>query len=98
MRITTQMINRSSRKSGLPGMQTSLLNQLNKTGNSAGGIFLDKIGGRNSGLFSSKVGTVQKSTYERLEKSAERLKNSADTITVDRWNIKFVTIFNIILT
>lgn len=68
MRITTQMVNESARKAGLPINGTSLVNYLN--GNSSDTL-LNAL---------NKSGTTDAATrtkYERLEKAADQLSEAA---------------------
>ena len=73
MRITTQMLNETARKTGVPLNSTSLLNHIYNNGsdNSLSGIL-------NKG--STTVDTKQKSSYEKLEKNAGQLQKSADNL------------------
>lgn len=74
MRITTQMLNETARKTGMPINRGSLLNHLN---NSASDDSLLKA--LNKG--SSAADTKQKSSYEKLEKSANQLQKRASNLT-----------------
>ena len=74
MRITTQMLNETARKTGMPINSGSLLNHLN---NSVPNDSLLKA--LNKG--SSVANTKQKSSYEKLEKSANQLRKRADNLT-----------------
>jgi cell division protein FtsB len=71
MRITTQMVNESARKAGLPVNNTSLLNYINKDSSTTENSLLDALNKN------SKVNSTQKSSYEQLEKSANALEGSA---------------------
>ena len=73
MRITTQMLNETSRKAGLPINNTSLLNHIN------GGSDGDLLKVLNKGK-SNAADTKQKSNYEKLEKEAGGLKKKADSL------------------
>lgn len=77
MRVTTQMLNESSRKAGLPIHDTSLLNYINK-GNSGNGL-LDAVSGKNS-QNTGKAGRMQKYGYEKMEKLAGGLCQSAEAL------------------
>ena len=68
MRITTQMLNRSARKAGLPINNTSLLNYIN--GNS-GNTMLNALNK------SSTTDAATKTKYEKLEKAADQLSEAA---------------------
>lgn len=73
MRITTQMVNETARKAGVPINNTSLLNHIN------GGSDGDLLKVLNKGK-SSAENTKQKSNYEKLEKEADGLKKKADSL------------------
>ena len=67
MRVTTQMLNESARRAGLPVNNVSLLNYIN--GNDSGNSLLNALNEKNN----SAVNTVKKSSYEKLEKAADQL-------------------------
>ena len=69
MRITTQMLNESARKAGLPINSTSLLNYIN--GNSNNNTLLSALNK------SSATDAATKSKYEKLEKAADQLSEAA---------------------
>ncbi len=71
MRITTQMLNETARKTGVPINNTSLLNHIN------GGSDGDLLKVLNKGK-TSAADTKQKINYEKLEKEADGLKKRAD--------------------
>ena len=81
MRITTQMINEGARKAGLPIQGNSLLNYLKK----------DKItslfGSMNENLYgitgNTSVDSVKKSSYEKLEKTANKLMDIVESFTAE---------------
>lgn len=74
MRITTQMLNETARKAGIPINNTSLLNHINNNGSSSNLLSaLNKSGSRT-------VDTKQKSSYEKLEKNADQLQKRADSL------------------
>lgn len=77
MRVTTQMLNESARKAGLPLHDTSLLNYINK-GNSGNGL-LDAISNKN-GQNTGNVSRMQKYGYEKMEKLAGGLCQSAEAL------------------
>ena len=68
MRITTQMLNRSARKAGLPINNTSLLNYINGNSNNTLLSALNK---------SSNTDAATKTKYEKLEKTADQLSEAA---------------------
>lgn len=74
MRITNQMLNESARKAGLPVNHMSLLNYVNNT--DSGNSLLNAL--NKSG---SAENTVKKTGYEKLEKMAENLLQSAEIFT-----------------
>lgn len=73
MRITTQMLNETARKTGVPINSGSLLNHLN---NSASNDSLLKALNKGSSAMDAK----QKSDYEKLEKNAGQLQKQADKL------------------
>lgn len=74
MRITTQMLNETARKTGIPINDTSLLNHIynNGSGNSLLNV-LNKSG-------NSAADAKQKNSYEKLEKTAGQLQKRADNL------------------
>ena len=68
MRITTQMLNESARKAGLPINGTSLLNYINGNSNNTLLNALNK---------SSATDAATKTKYEKLEKAADQLSEAA---------------------
>lgn len=70
MRVTTQMLNDSARRAGLPMRDTSLLDYINKDGSSNG-----LLGVSNSKM--SAVDSMKKKTYENIEKEAGDLSDKA---------------------
>ncbi|MBD5546167.1 MAG: hypothetical protein HDQ97_01975 [Lachnospiraceae bacterium] len=68
MRITTQMLNESARKAGLPVNGTSLLNYINGNSNNTLLNALNK---------SSATDAATKTKYEKLEKAADQLSEAA---------------------
>lgn len=75
MRITTQMINNTAKKTGIPVMQTSLLDYINKKEDTADTL-LDAV---QSGQ-SQAVSTANRTKYEKLEKAAEELTAQAEKL------------------
>lgn len=73
MRVTTQMLNESARRAGLPVNNTSLLNYVNG-GASGSKSLLDALQSKASGQAKS----ADKSKYVKLEKAAEGLGRQAD--------------------
>lgn len=76
MRVTTQMLNESARKAGLPIHNQSLLNYINgeNTGNDLINALNQKTG---------SVNTEKKSAYEKLEQAADELRQKAETFTAE---------------
>lgn len=77
MRVTTQMLNESARKAGLPLHNTSLLDYINK-GND-GNSLLDAISQKND-QNTGKVSRMQKYGYEKMEKMAGGLCQNAEVL------------------
>lgn len=75
MRITTQMLNETARKTGIPINNTSLLNHIYNNG-SGGDLLsvLNKKGG-------SAADAQQKSKFEKLERTAGQLQKRADSLS-----------------
>ena len=76
MRITTQMLNESARKAGLPVNNTSLLNYINK--DSSQNTLLQAL---NKSRSTGAVAATKKSEYEKLEKAADQLQQKAEIFT-----------------
>ena len=72
MRITTQMLNESARKAGLPINGTSLLNYINGNSNNTLLNALNK---------NSTTDAATKTKYEKLEKTADQLSEAASAFT-----------------
>lgn len=73
MRITTQMLNRSAQKAGLPSNRTSLVNYIR--GNNSNVSLANALSKTNKAADATK-----KSDYEKLEKSADQTAASADRL------------------
>lgn len=80
MRITTQMLNESARKAGLPINNMSLLNFVNKDSSATGNSLLDALNKN------SNVNSLEKSNYEKLEKSAGALEQAASVLASEDTN------------
>lgn len=76
MRVTTQMLNESARKAGLPVNRVSLLNYVN--GGNSNNSLLSALTQKSSNADSTK-----KTNYEKLEKAADRLAQKADVFTAE---------------
>lgn len=74
MRITTQMLNESAKKAGLPVNNMSLLNFINNDSSTTGNVLLDALNKNTT------VNSFEKSNYEKLEKSAETLEKAASVL------------------
>ncbi|MDE7253258.1 MAG: hypothetical protein K2O32_10005 [Acetatifactor sp.] len=74
MRVTTQMLNESARRAGLPVNGTSLLNYVNGSGKNNSNSLLSALKSKSS----NKVSAVDKGKYEKMEKAAEKLGKQAD--------------------
>ena len=74
MRITTQMLNESARQSGLPINRSSLLDYLKKDGTSNPLLETLNI---NKGTV---LDVAKKNNYEKLDKEADKLTHSAQTL------------------
>ena len=77
MRITTQMVNESARKFGLPINNTSLLNYIKTNG--TGNTLLDAL---NKSKETSE-NSAQKNSYEKLNKEAAQLTQVAESLLQD---------------
>jgi len=73
MRITTQMLNRSAQRAGLPTNRTSLLNYIN--GNNSNVSLANALSKSNRAADATK-----KADYEKLEKSADQTAASTDKL------------------
>ena len=77
MRITTQMVNESARKSGLPINNTSLLNYIKTDG--TGNTLLDALNKNKE----TSENSAQKNSYEKLDKEADQLTQVAENLLQD---------------
>ena len=68
MRITTQMLNETARKTGLPVNNSSLLNYVNKKDNNS-------LLGSLQNSMTQKSDIAKKKSYEKLEDAADSLTN-----------------------
>lgn len=83
MRITTQMLNESARKAGLPINNTSLLNYIKNDG--TGNTLLDALNKKKE----TAATAAQKSDYEKLDKEADQLTQAAEVLLKDGENSLF---------
>lgn len=95
MRMTTQMLDISAKKTGLPYTQgNSLLDYVNNSQSGSGNTLLDALNkssksssgtssafGYNSADISTLLGALNKTGYEKIEKKAEQLVQSANVFT-----------------
>lgn len=77
MRITTQMVNESARKSGIPINNTSLLNYIKTDG--TGNTLLDALNKNKE----TSENSAQKNSYEKLDKEADQLTQVAGSLLQD---------------
>ena len=80
MRITTQMLNESARKAGLPINHTSLLNYIKSDGKQ--NTLLDALN-------KSNETSVKTGSYEKIEKEADKLMQTANNLLQDGENSLF---------
>lgn len=80
MRVTTQMLNESARKAGLPINNTSLLNYIKNEG--TGNTLLDALN-------KSNETSVKKGGYEKIDKEADQLMQAANNLLQDGENSLF---------
>lgn len=80
MRVTTQMLNESARKAGLPINNTSLLNYIKNEG--TGNTLLDALN-------KSNEISVKKGGYEKIDKEADQLMQAANNLLQDGENSLF---------
>lgn len=78
IRITKQMLNRTSRRMGVSSRGSSLLRSNSKSSNARGSSLLAKLG--TTGISTAKSNNLKKNAYEKLEKSAEKLKKSSGAL------------------
>lgn len=74
MRVTTQMLNQTAKRTGIPINQNNLLSYINNDSSSDGNTLLDALNKNH------KVSTEMVSNYKKLEKSAESLREQAEKL------------------
>lgn len=74
MRVTTQMLNETAKRTGIPINQNNLLSYINNDSSSNGNTLLDALNKNN------KVSSAMVSNYKKLGKSAESLKEQAEKL------------------
>ena len=79
MRITTQMLNESARKTGLPVNGTSLLNYINNDDRNNNSL-LSALNKKTTSVFDVE----NKKKYEKLGKEADKLTDSASVLQQER--------------
>lgn len=86
MRITTQMLNESARKAGLPVNNTSLLNYIN--GDGTNNSLLEALNKNKKAA--AAVDSESKKNYEKLEKEADKLAQATEAMLQKDENNLFV--------
>ena len=77
MRITTQMLNETARKAGMPVNNSSLLNYVNNKNNNS---LLDNL--QNS--MTQKSELAKRTSYEKLEAASDALEDAAKALTNEK--------------
>lgn len=77
MRITTQMLNETARKAGIPVNNSSLLNYINKKDNTS---LLDSL----QSNAAQKSDAAKKKSYEKLDNAADALEEAAKALISDK--------------
>lgn len=75
MRITTQMLNETAKRTGIPIHQTNLLGYINNDSSAGGDTLLDALNGKKN-----KVSTQAVSNYKKAEKAAQSLKEQSEKL------------------
>ena len=78
MRVTTQMLNETARKAGLPINNSTLLDYINN--DSSADSMLNSINGSTSAATQMLKAKVSKTGYENTDKSSEDLQNAIDKL------------------
>lgn len=74
MRITTQMLNETAKRTGIPVCQNNLLSYINNESSSGQNTLLDSLNKKD------KVSSAAISNYKKLDKAASSLKTQADKL------------------
>ena len=74
MRVTTQMLNETAKRTGIPINQNNLLSYINNDSSSNGNTLLDALNKNN------KVSSAMVSNYKKMQKSAESLKEQSEKL------------------
>lgn len=77
MRVTTQMLNETARKTGMPVNNSSLLNYVNKKDNNS---LLNSLQNNTT----QKANAAQKKSYEKLGDAADSLEEASKTLTDEK--------------
>ncbi|MCI8373028.1 MAG: hypothetical protein HFI75_11670 [Lachnospiraceae bacterium] len=85
MRITTQMLNETARKAGLPINRSSLLDYVNGSGTESENTLLGALSKKDnqSDKTSASSKLFQKDTYDKLEKTASGLASAAQVFLAE---------------
>lgn len=73
MRITTQMLDETAKRTGIPINRTNLLNYINNDGQNSGNTLLDALNDAKE----KKVSAKNTENYKKLEKAADSLQEQA---------------------
>ena len=82
MRVTTQMLNETARKAGLPINNSTLLDYINN--DSSADSMLNSINGSTSAATQMLKAKVSKTGYENTDKSSEDLQNAIDKLAGEK--------------
>lgn len=86
MRVTTQMVNESARRAGIPLNQSSLLNYIDMGGNNDNSLLAALNQKKQT---TAAVDTAGKKNYEKVEKEAEELAEAAEAFLQEGENNLF---------
>lgn len=81
MRITTQILNQTAKKSGIAINQNSLLNYINKDDSSTADSLYGLADGIGTSTKTAKTDTVTTRQYQKTKEAAEKLKEAAKQLT-----------------
>ena len=77
MRVTTQMLNETAKRTGIPINQTNLLSYINNSGQTGGNTLLDAL----KDAKEKKVSAENTENYQKLQKAADSLQEQAAKLT-----------------
>lgn len=77
MRVTTQMLNETAKRTGIPINQSNLLSYINNSGQTDGNTLLDAL----KDAKEKKVSAESTENYQKLQKAADSLQEQADKLT-----------------